>query len=143
MQAVVACLHDLLAAPAALGDQAGSFEYRDMLLHSSKTHRVLPRELGDRVLPSPDAPQDITAGWVGERLEELIGVAFWGEIIYNHLVVRYQKALRCPAFAHAWCAISRLTLALPIAPVNDCLRFCRYQEAETGVMTHGGARVKR
>ena len=39
--------HDLAAAGALLGDQAGPFQDRDVLLHRREAHRVVPGQLGD------------------------------------------------------------------------------------------------
>ena len=42
--------HDLAAAAALLGDQAGPLEHRDVLLHRREAHGVVPGQLGDALV---------------------------------------------------------------------------------------------
>ena len=49
--------HDLATAGAFLGDQAGPFEDRDVLLHGGEAHRVVPGQLG-HALGAGEGPQD-------------------------------------------------------------------------------------
>ena len=66
--------HDLAAAGALLGDQAGPLEHRDVLLHGREAHRVVAGQLGDALLPADRAQDDVAPGGVGQGGEDLVGI---------------------------------------------------------------------
>jgi hypothetical protein len=72
--------------PSALDDEFGRFEHRDVLLHGRERHRVLPRELRDRLLLGEGAPKNVTPGLLRQCVENAIEVRIVESGIYNHLV---------------------------------------------------------
>ncbi len=66
--------HDLAAAGALLGDEAGPFEHGDVLLHRREAHRVVPGQLGDALAAVERAQDDVAPGGIGQGGEDVIGV---------------------------------------------------------------------
>ena len=66
--------HDLAAAGALLGDQAGPLEHRDVLLHGGEAHGVVPGQLGDALAAAERAQDDVAPGGVRQGGEDLVGV---------------------------------------------------------------------
>ena len=66
--------HDLAAAGALLGDQAGPLEHGDVLLHGREAHRVVPGQLCDALIAVQGAQHDVAPGGVGKGGEHLVGV---------------------------------------------------------------------
>jgi hypothetical protein len=67
-----------------LGHETRALEHPDVLLHRGEAHRVEARQGRDRVLPAHRARHDVTAGGVGECVEEAVGPLLL--LIYNHMV---------------------------------------------------------
>src|SRR5690554_6437978 len=83
-------MHQLLPAPPLLGHQAGAFEHGHMLVHCREAHCVCGGKGGHRLFPAKHPVQDVSAGCVGERLEQAIDVVIT-ELICNHLVIGYDS----------------------------------------------------
>ena len=66
--------HDLAAAGALLGDQAGPLEHRDVLLHGREAHGVVPGQLGDAFIAAERAQDDVAPGGVCQGGKDLVGV---------------------------------------------------------------------
>jgi hypothetical protein len=87
--------YDSFAAALVLGDEVGSFEDGDVLLHGGETHRVSPSQVGHGVLAVQYQPNDVPAGRIGEGVEQPICLLVcllclcWS-LIYNHMVVHYR-----------------------------------------------------
>ena len=78
--------HTLRAAVLPLGDQLGSFEHGDVLLHGSKRHLIARGQLADGRVGVHHPGQDVAPRGVGQRAEQLVEVVRrW--LMYNHLVV--------------------------------------------------------
>ena len=66
--------HDLAAAGALLGDQAGPLEHGDVLLHGREAHRVVPGQLGDALVAVERAQDDVAPGGIRQGGEDVVGV---------------------------------------------------------------------
>jgi hypothetical protein len=78
--------HELLPPAAPLGDQASALQHRDVLLHRGEAHLVGVGQSRHRQLVVGGAAQDVAAGGVGQRVEQVVHGPV-GQLIYNHLVV--------------------------------------------------------
>lgn len=65
--------HALLAPLPTLAHQTGAFEHGYVFLHCGEAHRIAPGQVGHGVLALQDERDDIPAGGVGERVENLVG----------------------------------------------------------------------
>jgi hypothetical protein len=77
----------LLAAVPSLRDELRPLEHGDVLLDGGERHVVARRQLGDRRVGVHDPGQDVAAGRIGQRAEQLIQSLRCRLSIYNHLVV--------------------------------------------------------
>jgi hypothetical protein len=78
--------HDLAAAGALLGDEAGALEHGDVLLDRCKAHRVVPGQLDDALTTVEGPHDDIAPGRIREGGKDVVGVERGGHL-YNHTVV--------------------------------------------------------
>ena len=78
--------HALLPSVPMLAEQASALEHRHMLLHCGEAHRVTTGQVGHGVLVLQDKGNDIPAGGVGERVEDLVSTVAVHQF-YNHKVV--------------------------------------------------------
>lgn len=69
-------------AEALLGNKAGLLEDLDVFGDTGERHRIGPSEGTDREGPARDPAQDISARFVGERMEDEIQIG----ITFNHIV---------------------------------------------------------
>ncbi len=57
-----------------LGDEAGTLEHRDVLLHRREAHGVVPGQLGDALPSAQRAQDDVAASGIGQGGEDVVGV---------------------------------------------------------------------
>jgi hypothetical protein len=83
--------HDPLATMLVLGDEIGTLQNGDVLLHGGEAHGIAPCEVGDRVLTMERQPDDVATSRIGERVEQQIFPLrlYRLDLIYNHMVVDY------------------------------------------------------
>src|SRR5437667_10448980 len=95
--------HDLAAADALLGDQAGTFEDGDMLLNRREAHWVVAGQLDDALLGADRAADDVAPRVIGERAEHTVEVYEGGWRndwnLYNLMVVSVVCQARAVAAA--------------------------------------------
>ncbi len=78
--------HDLATAASLLGDEPGSLEHGDVLLHRRKAHGVVAGQLCDTLAAVQRPQDDVTPGRIGEGGEDLVGIEA-ALHRYNHTVV--------------------------------------------------------